>query len=85
MEVRRIVAFDQFSHRARVALLGGEIDRWVFARHPEQVSGFIIQNGNAYEEGLGKFWDPFRAYWSDQTPGNRAALAGFLITTLIGA
>ena len=26
--------------------------------HPERVQALIVQNGNAYEEGLGKFWDP---------------------------
>lgn len=31
--------------------------------HPERVSAFIVQNGNAYEEGFGAFWDPIRAYW----------------------
>lgn len=25
--------------------------------HPERVSGIIVQNGNAYEEGLKQFWD----------------------------
>jgi pimeloyl-ACP methyl ester carboxylesterase len=45
---------------------------------PEKVNGLIIQNGNAYEEGLREFWDPFRAYWKEQTPQNRAALAKFL-------
>lgn len=45
---------------------------------PEKVDGLIIQNGNAYEEGLGEFWVPFRAYWKEQTAENRAALAKFL-------
>lgn len=43
-------------------------------KHPEKVSGLIIQNGNAYEEGLGKFWDPIKAYWRADTPVNRKAL-----------
>ena len=29
-------------------------------RHPERVQALIVQNGNAYTEGLLKFWDPFR-------------------------
>ncbi|TMW66137.1 hypothetical protein Poli38472_003902 [Pythium oligandrum] len=39
--------------------------------HPERVTGFISQNGNAYEEGLGDAWAPIRAYWKDETPENR--------------
>lgn len=43
-------------------------------KHPERVSGLIVQNGNAYEEGLGIFWDPIKAYWRADTPANRKAL-----------
>ncbi len=46
--------------------------------HPERIDSLIIQNGNAYEEGLGEFWKPFRAYWKDRTPENARALKGFL-------
>ena len=38
----------------------------------------IIQNGNAYEEGLGQFWDPLRAYWNDPSEKNKEALKKFL-------
>ena len=37
--------------------------------HPERVTGFIVQNGNAYAEGLREFWDPIKKYWA--TPENR--------------
>jgi pimeloyl-ACP methyl ester carboxylesterase len=43
-------------------------------RHPDRVQGLIVQNGNAYEEGLGEFWDPIKKYWADATPENRTAL-----------
>jgi pimeloyl-ACP methyl ester carboxylesterase len=42
--------------------------------HPERVQGLIVQNGNAYEEGLLEFWNPIKQYWADPTPENRAAL-----------
>jgi pimeloyl-ACP methyl ester carboxylesterase len=47
-------------------------------KHPERVSALIIQNGNAYEEGLKKFWDPIKAYWADGSTAHRKALA-FLV------
>jgi pimeloyl-ACP methyl ester carboxylesterase len=47
-------------------------------RHPERVESLIVQNGNAYEEGLREFWDPIRKYWKERTPGNAQALAGFI-------
>lgn len=50
----------------------------MFANDPERVSGFIIQNGNAYEVGLREFWDPIKAYWADPSDENGDALRGFL-------
>ncbi|MGB0911097.1 MAG: alpha/beta fold hydrolase [Nitrospirales bacterium] len=46
--------------------------------HPERVTALIIQNGNAYEEGLKDFWKPIKAYWKDRTPKNAEALKDFL-------
>jgi len=43
-------------------------------RHPERIQALIVQNGNAYDEGLLKFWDPIKKYWKDATPENRASL-----------
>ena len=42
--------------------------------HPERIQALIVQNGNAYEEGLLEFWDPIKRYWADPIPENRAAL-----------
>ncbi|WP_376753598.1 alpha/beta fold hydrolase [Candidatus Nitrospira neomarina] len=42
--------------------------------HPERIESLIIQNGNAYEEGLREFWKPFRAFWKDRTPQNAEPL-----------
>ncbi len=43
-------------------------------KHPDRVSALIVQNGNAYEEGLKEFWDPIKAYWSDHSEEHRKAL-----------
>ena len=47
-------------------------------KHPERVEALIVQNGNAYEEGLREFWDPIKAYWKDRTPENAETLRDFL-------
>ena len=47
-------------------------------RHPERVESLIIQNGNAYDEGLKEFWKPLKAYWKNRSPENAKALKGFL-------
>jgi pimeloyl-ACP methyl ester carboxylesterase len=44
--------------------------------HPERVAALIVQNGNAYEEGLRAFWDPIKAYWADGSLAHREALEG---------
>jgi pimeloyl-ACP methyl ester carboxylesterase len=43
-------------------------------KHPERVTALIVQNGNAYEEGLKAFWDPIKAYWADGSQAHREAL-----------
>jgi pimeloyl-ACP methyl ester carboxylesterase len=48
--------------------------------HPERITAIVVQNGNAYDEGLDSdFWKPLKAYWKE--PNNRArrdALRPFL-------
>jgi len=48
------------------------------AKHPERVQALIVQNGNAYDEGLRDFWDPIKAYWAERTSENAEPLRGFL-------
>jgi pimeloyl-ACP methyl ester carboxylesterase len=57
---------------------GAPVGYRMFAEHPERVTGFIIQNGNAYDEGLREFWDPIKAYWADPSAENGDALRAFL-------
>jgi pimeloyl-ACP methyl ester carboxylesterase len=47
-------------------------------KRPERVTGLIVQNGNAYEEGLTDFWGPIRAYWVDNSEAHRKALSSLL-------
>jgi pimeloyl-ACP methyl ester carboxylesterase len=46
-------------------------------RHPERVEGLVLQNGNAYEEGLGPNMQALKPYWQDRS-ANEAAIRGFL-------
>lgn len=57
---------------------GAPVGYRLFAKHPERVTGFVIQNGNAYDEGLRDFWKPIKAYWADGSQKNRDALRGLL-------
>lgn len=57
---------------------GAPIGFRLATRHPEKVKSLVIQNGNAYEEGLRDFWDPLRAYWKEKTEANATPLRDFL-------
>ena len=71
------VGFDTYS----IYLMdyGAPIGYRIAERNPKRIQALIIQNGNAYEEGLRKFWDPIKAYWKDQSSENEKALRGFLV------
>lgn len=43
-------------------------------KHPDQVTALIVQNGNAYDEGLKEFWDPIKKYWDQKTDENAKPL-----------
>lgn len=57
---------------------GAPIGFRLAAKHPDRVQSLIVQNGNAYKEGLRSFWDPIRAYWKDPSAANAKPLAGFI-------
>ncbi|THV02048.1 alpha/beta hydrolase fold protein [Dendrothele bispora CBS 962.96] len=38
---------------------------------PKSILAIISQNGNAFEAGLGSFWDNIRPYWAEPTSENR--------------
>ncbi len=57
---------------------GAPVGFRIAAKHPERVETLIIQNGNAYDEGLREFWDPIKVYWNNRTPENAEPLTGFI-------
>ena len=45
---------------------GAPIGYRLAAKHPERITAIVVQNGNAYDEGLDNdFWKPIKAYWGD--------------------
>ena len=57
---------------------GAPVGYRLAVKYPERVEALIVQNGNAYDEGLLEFWDPIRAYWSERSEENAAPLRAFL-------
>lgn len=59
---------------------GAPIGYRLATKYPQKVLGLIVQNGNAYEEGLTDFWQPVKAYWQNKTPENAQILADNFLT-----
>lgn len=59
---------------------GAPIGYRLAVAHPERVTAIVVQNGNAYNEGLeSEFWKPVKAYWeAPQDASKRDALRGAL-------
>ena len=50
---------------------GAPIGFRIAANHPERIQSLIIQNGNAYDEGIdNNFWEPIKAYWKNRKAVN---------------
>jgi pimeloyl-ACP methyl ester carboxylesterase len=57
---------------------GAPIGLRLASAHPERITALIVQNGNAYGEGLSGAWNPLQAYWREPTPPNRERLRAWL-------
>jgi pimeloyl-ACP methyl ester carboxylesterase len=59
---------------------GAPVGYRLAVKHPERITAIVVQNGNAYDEGLdNEFWKPIKAYWKEPTSKEkRDALRGFL-------
>ena len=57
---------------------GAPVGYRIAVKHPERVNALIVQNGNAYEEGLREFWDPLKTYWQERTEANAKPLRDLL-------
>jgi pimeloyl-ACP methyl ester carboxylesterase len=51
---------------------GAPIGFRIATSRPERIDSLIIQNGNAYDEGIdNNFWEPIQAYWKDRKAVNQ--------------
>ena len=45
---------------------GAPIGFRIATRHPEAIEGIVIQNGNAYIEGISPAFEPLKAFWANR-------------------
>jgi pimeloyl-ACP methyl ester carboxylesterase len=78
---------DQFTEQLRLETYalyvqdyGAPIGYRLAVKHPDRITAIVVQNGNAYEEGLDTdFWKPLKEYWKDPaSKDKRDALRGML-------
>ena len=46
--------------------------------HPGKIKGIIVQDGNAYDEGMGTQWDEVKDYWAHPTAEKKKKVSAFL-------
>ena len=64
---------------------GAPIGFRIALKHPDSILGIVSQNGNVYEEGLGKKWAARAEYWKNPTKELREQYkSAFAPETIIG-
>ena len=46
---------------------GAPVGFRIASRHPEAITGIVVQNGNAYVEGISPAFEPLKAFWTNRT------------------
>jgi pimeloyl-ACP methyl ester carboxylesterase len=74
LEQRGIGRFALFMHD-----YGGPVGLRIAERHPDKITALIVQNANAYDEGLTEaFFRLKRPLWAERTPATEAPVAAFV-------
>ncbi len=45
---------------------GAPVGFRIASRHPDAIEGIVVQNGNAYVEGISEAFEPLRAFWANR-------------------
>ncbi len=57
---------------------GAPIGYRIASRRPDAIEGIIVQNGNAYAEGIGEAFNPMKPFWKERTAATEAPVRGLL-------
>jgi pimeloyl-ACP methyl ester carboxylesterase len=57
---------------------GAPVGYRLATKYPDRVQALVVQNGNAYDEGLdNEFWQPLEEYWKEKTAEREKPLLNF--------
>lgn len=45
---------------------GAPIGYRIASKHPDAIQSIVVQNGNAYQEGIGAAFDPMKPFWANR-------------------
>lgn len=57
---------------------GAPIGYRIAYKHQNAIEGIIVQNGNAYAEGIGAAFDPMKPFWTNRTAETEAPVRALL-------
>jgi pimeloyl-ACP methyl ester carboxylesterase len=74
----RLLKLDEKKFSMYVQDYGAPVGFRIASKHPDWIESLIIQNGNAYEEGLGPAFDPIKELWKERTNKTEQAIRDIL-------
>jgi pimeloyl-ACP methyl ester carboxylesterase len=57
---------------------GAPVGYRIASRHPDSIEGIVVQNGNAYAEGIGEAFNPMKPFWKERTAVTEAPVRNLL-------
>jgi pimeloyl-ACP methyl ester carboxylesterase len=57
---------------------GAPVGFRIASQHPDAVEGIVVQNGNAYEEGIGAAFEPMKPFWANRNSETEKPVRGLL-------
>jgi pimeloyl-ACP methyl ester carboxylesterase len=57
---------------------GAPIGYRIASRQPDAIEGIVVQNGNAYTEGIGEAFNPMKPFWKERTAATEAPVRSLL-------
>ncbi|HEY4381124.1 MAG TPA: alpha/beta hydrolase [Acidobacteriaceae bacterium] len=57
---------------------GAPVGYRIASAHPHAIEGVVVQNGNAYVEGIGAAFDPMKPFWTNRNEETEKPVRGLL-------
>lgn len=57
---------------------GAPIGYRIASKHPQAIESIVVQNGNAYVEGIGGAFDPMKPFWANRNAETEKPVRGLL-------